>query len=502
MSNPFAIGSGSISIEDVQALLKDKRHLSLNDHARQKVIDCRNYLEDKLSQNDESYYGINTGFGDLCNVVIPKKDIGQLQYNLLVSHACGVGPQIDPEVVRIMLILKVNSLALAYSGVRIVLIEKLIELYNRNLIPVVYQFGSLGASGDLAPLAHMSLPLIGKGELYIEGKKTDVESNIASIGFENISLESKEGLALINGTQFMAAFACQNMIRAKRIIKWANLIAAVAVDGYMAKTKPFTAEIHNIRLHPGQQASAAIIREYLSDSPIAQLKKQQVQDPYSFRCIPQVHGASMDALAHCEEVCTREMNAVTDNPGIFYEQDLMVSGGNFHGQAIAMALDYMAIAVAELGNISERRTYLMLNGKRGLAPFLIQDPGLHSGLMIPQYTAASLVSYNKQLCTPASVDSIPSSNGQEDHVSMGANAAVQCSQVIDNVEQVMAIELLTACQALSFRRPLKSSELIEKLYADFREIVSFNQADRVLYKDIRNTVEFMKNYDWTNNTIL
>ena len=359
-------------------------------------------------------------------------------------------------------------------------------------MPVIYTQGSLGASGDLAPLSHLSLPLIGLGEVYFEGKKIPAADALQKMGWEPIQLQSKEGLALINGTQFMSAYGMHNLVQADRLLKWADIIAAISCDAFDCTLDPFHEKIHSIRPHTGQVNTAAALRDFLSGSAIATKNKSQVQDPYSFRCIPQVHGASKDTFDHVKNVFIKEINSVTDNPNIFPDEDLILSGGNFHGQPLALCLDFLAIAMSEIASISERRTYQLISGQRGLPLFLIKNPGLHSGLMIPQYTAAGIVSENKQLCTPSSVDSISSSNNQEDHVSMGANAAVKCKRVVDNVEKVLAIELLTAIQALEFRRPLKSSDAIENIVADFRKEVSFNDADRVMQEDILKAIEFLK----------
>lgn len=367
-------------------------------------------------------------------------------------------------------------------------------MYNNDVLPVIYTQGSLGASGDLAPLSHLSLPLIGLGEVYHEGVKKQTAAVMQLLKWEPIHLQSKEGLALINGTQFMSAYGLYCLKKAEHLLQMADLISALSFDAFDCITEPFDEHIHAVRAHKGQVTTAAQLRKYLQGSAISQRSKQQVQDPYSFRCIPQVHGASKDAFDHVLNIFLREINSVTDNPNIFPDDDLIVSGGNFHGQPLALALDYLAIAMSELANISERRTYQLISGQRGLPLFLVKDPGLHSGFMIPQYTAAGIVSENKQLCTPASVDSISSSNNQEDHVSMGANAATKCLRVVHNVEKVLAIELLSAAQALEFRRPATSSTPVEDLVAGLRKEVSFNKEDRVLHNDMTKTITFLNNY--------
>lgn len=464
--------------------------VALDESSIANIQKCRDFLDTKMQEEDQTYYGINTGFGSLCNVKISIEDIEQLQENLVLSHACGVGAQVPSEIVKIMLLLKIQNFVYGHSGVSIQVVNRLVDFYNQDILPVVYQLGSLGASGDLAPLAHLSLPLINKGWVYKSGVKIKSEH----LTFQALKLQSKEGLALLNGTQFMNSYAVWCLLKIKKLIQWADLIAAVSFEGFDATPEPFTAQIHTVRNHEGQIAVAKNMRRILSGSAIAAAKKSQVQDPYSFRCIPQVHGATRDAVAHAEKIVTQEMNAVTDNPLIFPDDDLILSGGNFHGQPLAINLDYLAIAVSELASISERRTYLLISGQRGLPPFLIKRAGLDSGLMIAQYTAASIVSKNKQLSTPASVDSIVSSNGQEDHVSMGANAATKLYEVVNNTELVLAIELLNAAQALEFRRPLQSSSLIENVMSAYRQKIPFMEKDRIVHDDIMASVAFMNEY--------
>jgi histidine ammonia-lyase len=417
-----------------------------------------------------------------------------LQINLIQSHACGLGEEVPTAIVKLMLLLKIKSLSYGHSGVQIDTVKRLIDMHNSNVLPVIFTQGSLGASGDLAPLSHLSLPLLGLGEVNHAGERMPAATALAKFGWQPIALQSKEGLALINGTQFMCAYGLHNLVQAERLLHWADLIAAISFDAFDCVLSPFHEKIHAIRPHKGQVDTAKKLRDYLEGSQITVQPKEQVQDPYSFRCIPQVHGATKDTFQYVLDIFTQEMNAVTDNPNIFPEDDLIVSGGNFHGQPLALALDFLAIAMSELANISERRTYQLISGQHNLPMFLVLNPGLHSGFMIPQYTAAGIVSENKQLCTPASVDSISSSNNQEDHVSMGANAATKCKRVVDNVEKVLAIELLTAVQALEFRRPLQSSPAIERVVSAFRKQVSFNTADRILHEDMINAISFIKNY--------
>ncbi len=495
----YEIGSSALSLEKVQQILSEGWKLALSPTALARIQQCRAYLDQKLGEPGQLYYGINTGFGYLQNIAINPEETIDLQYNLLQSHACGMGDEVPAGIVRLMLLFKIESLAQGYSAVQLCTVERLIDLYNLDFLPLVYTQGSLGASGDLAPLSHLSLPLIGLGHLRVKGKKVPAAQVLSQQGWSPISLKAKEGIALINGTQFMLAYGFYNLMLAKNAIHWADLIAAMSLDAFDASLQPFHPLLHQIRPHPGQMATAEQIRTYLQDSEIAQLPKSQVQDPYSFRCIPQVHGAAKDAFAHVLGIFTREANAVTDNPNVFPEDDLILSGGNFHGQILAISLDYLCIAIAELASISERRTYQLLSGQRGLPLFLVKKPGLHSGLMIPQYTAAGIVSENKQLCTPASVDSIVSSNGQEDHVSMGANAAVKCARVMHNVEKVLAVELLSAAQALDFRRPLRSASPIEALHQAYRKVVRFNEQDRVLADDMQASVDFLNAYKTKNN---
>lgn len=493
------IGASALTLERVKNILHGRWKLSLSSSAKERIQHCRSYLDQKLNCSEHLFYGINTGFGYLQNVRINPSETSDLQYNLLQSHACGLGDEVPTDIIRLMLLFKIESLSQGYSAVQLSTVERLIDFFNHDLLPVVYTQGSLGASGDLAPLSHLSLPLIGMGTLWVKGKKLPAAQVLAQHDWEPISLQAKEGIALINGTQFMLAYGFYNLILSEKLLKWADLIAAMSIDAFDGSLQPFHPRLHEIRPHPGQIDTAAQIRQYLADSEITQKTKTQVQDPYSFRCIPQVHGASKDVFEQTLRVMLREANAVTDNPNVFPDDDLILSGGNFHGQPLAMALDFLSIAMAEIGSISERRTYQLLSGQRGLPLFLIKNPGLHSGLMIPQYTAAGIVSENKQWCTPASVDSIVSSNGQEDHVSMGANAAVKCARVLNNVQKVLAIELLSSAQALDFRRPLQSSADVEKLHQAFRTAVPFNEADRVLAEDLQASISFLNHYKWTNH---
>jgi len=486
------ISPDHLSLKQLGDIISQKKKIALSPESITRINTCRTYLENRLANSDESIYGINTGFGAMCNIKIPADELRQLQKNLVISHACGVGERVPDDIVRLMLILKVQSLAYGHSGVRLETVQRLVDFYNYNWLPVVYQKGSLGASGDLVPLAHLSLPIIGKGELSIKGEIKSTSELYHKNGIIPIELGAKEGLALLNGTQFMSAYGCWNLIQALKYSHLADRAAALSIDAFSCKLDPFLPFIHKIRPFRGQSKTAAEILEILKGSQIAEMPKPQVQDPYSFRCVPQVHGASKDAIAHVVDIFETEINSVTDNPNIFPDEDLILSGGNFHGQPLALGLDYLAMALAELGNISERRTYQLLSGQRGLPEFLVANPGLNNGLMIPQYAAAALVSENKQLCTPASVDSIPSSNGQEDHVSMGANAATKCYRIVENVKNILAIEWMTAAQAVHFRKPITTSPLLEKMIVEYRESVSFLETDRYLHLDIKKSVAFLE----------
>ncbi len=498
MTQIHQINAAKLTIKQVGEVVSNRFSLKLSDDALQRVEQCCAFLDKKLSAGDALYYGINTGFGSLCNIKISDEEIEQLQSNLVQSHACGMGETVPLELVRYILFLKIQSLSYGHSAIRPTTIQRLIDFFNHDVLPVLYTQGSLGASGDLAPLAHLSLPLIGLGEVWYKGQKQDAAKVNQELGWTPLKLKPKEGLALLNGTQFSAAYGVFCLHKSQRLLQLANLSAATSIDAFDCRLTPFDERLHTIRHHQGQIEVAKRIRHLLAGSEIANNHKVNVQDPYAFRCVPQVHGASYDALTYIESVFEREINAVTDNPNLFPETDAILSGGNFHAQPLALPLDYLAIAIAELGSISERRTYQLISGIRGLTAFLTPKAGLHSGLMIPQYTAASIVSQNKQYCTPASIDSIVSSNGQEDHVSMAANAATKALKVVNNVESVLAIEFMTAMQALDFRRPMKSSGTIENIYQAYRQKVPTLQNDRILSTDMHLTVEFLKGLDLEN----
>ncbi len=488
----YDISSARLKLGTVSAILSDNILLRLSGESRKRIIKCREYLDRRLSESDEPVYGINTGFGSLYDRRISVDDLGTLQKNLVMSHACGMGDEVPLNIIRLMLLFKIQSLSFGHSGVQIKTVERLTDFFNHNVLPVVYQQGSLGASGDLVPLAHLSLPLMGMGEVYCQGKKVPVRDILKKHNWEALVLKSKEGLALLNGTQFMAAYGTYCCIETQRLLNLADIIGALSLDAFDGRSEAFNELIHNLRPHPGQVATAKRIIRILEGSEIINRTKQHIQDPYSFRCIPQVHGASRDAINYISDVFEREINSVTDNPTIFPEEDKVISGGNFHGQPLAIALDHLCLAVSEIASISERRIYRLLSGKRRLPLFLVANPGLNSGFMIPQYTAASIVSQNKQLCTPASADTIESSQGQEDHVSMGANAAVKALKVVENTGKVLAIELYSAAQALEFRRPARTSPFLESIIASYRDRVPFVENDRIMFEDMRETVNFLK----------
>lgn len=484
-----------ITLKDIQSILDSNAKLALSDKAKQAIITCRDYLDHKMTSQKEPLYGINTGFGALCNIIIPDNELEQLQANLVISHTCGMGNEVPIEIVRLMLLLKIQSLSYGKSAVQLQTVDRLIDFYNHGIYPVVYEQGSLGASGDLVPLAHLSLPLLGMGEVNYQGHKHQASAVLKQLQLTPITLKSKEGLALLNGTQFMGAYGIWCLLKAYQLNTLADVVGAMSLDAFDGKIEPFKHHLQLVRPHKGQIKTAQNIRSILTGSEMIMRPKLQVQDPYSFRCIPQVHGATKDATAYVCSVFETELNSVTDNPTVFPEEDEILSGGNFHGQPLAISLDFLAIAMAELGSMSERRVYQLISGVRGLPACLIANPGLNSGFMIPQYTAASIVSQNKQLCTPASIDSIVSSNGQEDHVSMGANAATKCYKVIENVEKLLAIELLNASQALEFRKPLKSSPKVEAVLSDFRKSVPFVKDDAWMHRELEASLRFVKNID-------
>lgn len=488
----YKLGTERLSLSVIAQIINQQQSIALADIAVERIEKCRTYLDKKLLDNEAAIYGINTGFGYLQNVKIANDNLMQLQHNLLLSHACGTGQEVPKTIVKLMLLLKIQSLSYGHSAVALTTVQRLVDFYNQDILPVIYSQGSLGASGDLAPLAHLALPLIGEGEVWYKNEKITTKVLYQKLNWHSLKLQSKEGLALINGTQFMSAYGMYCLINAQKLSVWADAIAAVAIDAFDCRIDPFLSLSHAIRPHKGQIATAATIKKWLQGSELINRQGKQTQDPYSFRCIPQVHGASKDSINYIQSIFETEINSVTDNPNVFPDEDMIISAGNFHGQPLALTLDFLCLALAELGSISERRTFQLISGTRGLPPFLVKNAGLNSGLMITQYTAASIASENKQLCTPASVDSIVSSNGQEDHVSMGANAATKCLRVCENLERILAIELLTASQALDLRKPEKSSPQIESLIIEYRKLVAFNYTDRVLATDIKRSIEFMR----------
>ncbi|MFB6305609.1 MAG: histidine ammonia-lyase [Flavobacteriales bacterium] len=483
-----------MNLKSIQQYLNKEAPLALSEEEKNNIKKCKDYLNERIKNSDEPIYGVNTGFGALCNTKVSHEDLNQLQENLVVSHACGTGDEVKPEIVKLMLLLKIKSLAHGNSGIQLKTVETLIHFFNNDILPVVYEQGSLGASGDLAPLAHLSLPLIGKGEVRYKGEKIDSQSVLDKERLEPLKLQAKEGLALLNGTQFMSAYGIHCLLKLNKLFKISEITAALSIEAFNAKTEPFDALIHNVRKQNGQKTVSENILKYLQGSDIHNRERGHVQDPYSFRCIPQVHGAIYDNIEYIQKVFENEAISVTDNPTIFPEENKVISAGNFHGQPLAMALDQLGVSIAELGNISERRTYKLLSGERGLPAFLIANPGLNSGFMIPQYTAASIVSQNKQLATPASIDSIDSSNGQEDHVSMGANAATKTLKMTQNLEKILSIELMTAIQALDFRENINISENLKDVYKEYRKEVPFVEKDRPLYELVGKTVGFIERW--------
>lgn len=485
------ISADRLTIERVGDILNKNIRIDLSDDAVSRITLCRDFLDHKMETQQEPIYGITTGFGSLCNISIGRKDLSQLQKNLVMSHSCGTGERVPDRIVKLMLLLKIQSLSYGNSGVQLKTVQRLIDFFNNDILPVVFQQGSLGASGDLAPLANMSLPLLGLGEVEYRGERRPAADVLAEMGWEPVTLMSKEGLALLNGTQFMSAFGVWSLLKAMRLSRQADEIAAMSLEAFDGRIDPFGPQVNEVRHHRGQIETAARFRELLKGSELIARPKVHVQDPYSFRCIPQVHGAAKDTIAYVKSVLEDEINSPTDNPTIFPEDDIIVSAGNFHGEPIALPMDFLAVALSELSNISERRIYKLISGHRGLPSFLVAKPGLNSGFMIPQYTAASIVSQSKGLCWPASCDSIPSSQGQEDHVSMGSNSATKLYRVVNNTERVLAIELFNAAQALDFRRPERSSEPIEALHAAYRRKVPFIDNDTVMYPYIEKSIQFL-----------
>ena len=491
----YAIGSSLLTYDLIERILKDGAKLTLSDEAIEKIQHCRDFLDTKTDENTVPIYGVTTGFGSLCNRHIAPEDLVTLQENLIKSHSCSVGTPVDGIVVKLMLLLKAHALSMGFSGVQVETVKRILDFYNNDVLPVVYDRGSLGASGDLAPLANLFLPLIGEGYVMVDGKKTKGRDALDRFGWRPIKLKSKEGLALLNGTQFMSANGIKALIDGWHLVNCFDLFGAMSLEAFDGRIEPFWECIQRVRPHKGQIETGAVFRRILAGSEIIKREKEHVQDPYSFRCIPQVHGAVKDAMRHVTDVLHTEINSVTDNPTVFPDEDLVVSGGNFHGEPLALVFDYMGVALHELGNISERRVAQLIFGLRGLPEFLVAKPGLNSGFMIPQYSAASMVSQNKMYAWPASCDSIVSSNGQEDLVSMGANAATKLHKIISNLQYIAGIELMNATRGIDFRRPLKSSPIIEKIMTDYRKVVPFVEEDVVMEEYIAKTMEWLENYD-------
>ena len=493
--NKHIISDKHLTIDRVKEIIDNHMQLELGKEAIAAIEKCRKFLDSKMEDIGRPVYGVTTGFGSLCNITIPAEDLSQLQHNLVMSHACGMGEEVRPEIVKLMLLLKAQSLSYGHSGSQVATVQRLVDMFNMDILPVVYQQGSLGASGDLAPLAHLSLPIIGMGEVLYKGERRQAADVWKELGWQPIRLQSKEGLALLNGTQFMSANAVWSVLQAERLSKWADMIGAISLEAFDGRIEPFYPHSHNLRCQPGQMVTANRFRELLEGSELIARPKVHVQDPYSFRCIPQVHGAVKDTLAYVKSVIENEINSATDNPNVFPDEDMIISAGNFHGEPIAIPMDMLAIAMNELASISERRIYKLISGQRDLPSFLVAKPGLNSGFMIPQYTAASIVSQSKGLCWPASCDSIPSSQGQEDHVSMGANAATKLERLVENTESVLGIELFNAAQALEFRRPAKSSKHIEKIVSEYRKVVPFIDMDRYMHPLMVASKEFIRRED-------
>ncbi len=496
MPSTFNYGIDTLTVNKVLAIAAGKLKAVLNDKAIQAIKASQQSVQ-QIVDDGITVYGVNTGFGILANTAISREDTATLQYKILQSHSVGVGDPIPVEVAKLMLITKVHALAQGFSGVQLNTLERIIWHIENDVIPVVPEKGSVGASGDLAPLSHLFLPLIGLGEVFYKGTRHKAQDVLKQFQLSSIQLGPKEGLALINGTQFILSFAVKAVQRMHNCLEAADIIGAMSLEALTGTKAPFDERLHNLRPFTGNKLVAQRLRLLLQDSAIMQSHMDcgRVQDPYSLRCMPQVHGASRNAWLHLKELTEIELNAVTDNPIIFDAQDT-ISGGNFHGQPMALPLDYCCFAAAEIGNISDRRCYLLLEGKWGLPMLLMKDVGLNSGFMIPQYTTAALVTENKTLCFPASADSIPTSLGQEDHVSMGSISGRKLNRVLDNLEYIMAIELLSACQAIEFRSPLKSSALLEFAHDYVRQFVGFASEDRIFADDINKVSGIIKDFSF------
>ena len=485
-------GIDQLEIQDIININQGKEQIILNDQAKAKITQSQKNVAEIVA-SDRTVYGINTGFGPLCDTKISDEETAQLQHNLIISHSVGVGKPINKDLSKMMMISKIHALSKGFSGVSLNMIERLITMVEKDIIPVVPEQGSVGASGDLAPLSHLVLPLLGLGKVWENDTISDAASVLKKHQLEPLTLGPKEGLGFINGTQFILSHAMQGLDKMAYLLDLADLTAAMSIEAYQGSSSPFKKELHDIRPFDGSRKVAERMRWLLSDSENlnSHVDCSRVQDPYSMRCVPQVHGASRNAFEHLKQLTETELNSVTDNPIVLSAEE-SISGGNFHGQLLAMALDYGTLAAAELGNISDRRSYLLLEGKFGLPRLLTQSSGLNSGFMIPQYTSAALVTENKTLCFPASADSIPTSLGQEDHVSMGSISGRKFNQVLDNLVNILAVELMYAAQGLEFRRPAKCSPIIEENYNIIRSVVPKLEDDRLIGEDILAIAELIR----------
>jgi histidine ammonia-lyase len=489
-------GVNHFSYQDVLEIIKHPEKAILNEKSKQQITNSYQNVQ-KIVKSDKTVYGINTGFGPLCETKISEEETAKLQENLIISHSVGVGNPIAKDISKIMMVCKIHALSKGFSGISLDVVERLIVMLEKDIIPVVPEQGSVGASGDLAPLAHMVLPLLGLGKVWEGDAIVETRKSLEKHQLKPLQLQAKEGLALINGTQFILAHAIFGLEKFEYLLNLADLAAAFSIEAYQGSASPFKKELHEIRPYKGSKLVADRMLKLLKNSENLEFHENcgRVQDPYSMRCVPQVHGASRNAFEHLREMAEIELNSVTDNPIVISDEEA-ISGGNFHGQLMAMPLDYATLAVSELGNISDRRSYLLLEGKYGLPKLLIESSGLNSGFMIPQYTTAALVTENKTLCFPASADSVPTSLGQEDHVSMGSISGRKFNQVLRNVENILAIELMFAAQGIEFRRPLKSSKIIEENFAIIRKKVAKLEDDRLIGEDILTMVEMVRNREF------
>ncbi|WP_394369886.1 histidine ammonia-lyase [Empedobacter stercoris] len=489
-------GIDFLSFEDYKGIKEGNIEIELNEASKEQILKSQQNVA-KIVASGQTVYGINTGFGPLCDTKISEAETRQLQHNLLISHAVGVGNPIKKEISKTMLIAKAHALSKGYSGVTLDVVERILVMVEKDIIPVVPEKGSVGASGDLAPLSHLFLPLIGEGKVWDGDTIVSTKEALAKHHLQPLNLSAKEGLGLINGTQFILSHALHGLEKFEYLLNLADVAGALSLEAYEGSPRPFEEELHQVRPFKGTLLVAERMRNLLKGSEIAfsHVECGRVQDPYSLRCMPQVHGASRNAFFHLQELAEIELNSVTDNPIVVSDEEA-ISGGNFHGQPLAMVLDYATIAASELGNISDRRQYLLIEGKYGLPKLLTESSGLNSGFMIPQYTSAALCTENKTLCFPASADSIPTSLGQEDHVSMGSISGRKFNQVLDNVERILAIELMYACQGLEFRRPRKTSAFLEEVFAKVRSVCPKLEDDRLIGDDINTIIDLLQTEDF------